>query len=150
MKAKQLGDEIGSLDLQQQSTVNLDSLYQLKGDFKNAHLYNSLAYQYKDSLQKLAKEKDLLSLEIDNENRRKEREANQREVELSRRHKIQYMGIVVAIVGIFILLVMAGIFRVSTATIKVLGFFAFIFLLSSLSFLLTIKFITGHMESRGR
>ncbi len=127
-KARQLGEDVGNLEFQQQSTLSLDSLYQLKGDYKNAHHYNSLSYEYKDSLQKLAKEKDLLSLEIDNENRRKEREAKQREDELTRRHNIQYMGITVAIVAIFILLVMAGIFRVSTATIKVLGFFAFIFL----------------------
>lgn len=128
LKAKELGDEIGSLDLQQQSAQNLDSLYQMKGDYKNAHLYGSLNYQYKDSLQKLSKEKDLLSLEIDNENRRKVREAKEQEAELSRRHNIQYMGMIVAIAAIFILLVMAGIFRVSTSTIKVLGFFAFIFL----------------------
>ena len=128
MKAKELGADIENLDLLQLAAQNLDTLYQLKGDFKNAHVYNSLYYQYKDSLQKLTKEKDLLSLEIDNENRRKEREARQKEAELTRRHNIQYMGIVIAIAAIFILLVMAGIFRVSKTTIKVLGFFAFIFL----------------------
>lgn len=128
LKAKQLGEDVGSLDYLEGATRSLDSLYQLKGDYKNAHQYSSLNYKYKDSLQKLSKEKDLLSLEIGNENRRKEREAKQQEAELSRRHNIQYMGIVVAIAAIFILLVMAGIFRVSTSTIKVLGFFAFIFL----------------------
>ncbi|WP_162915748.1 tetratricopeptide repeat protein [Paraflavitalea soli] len=127
-KAKQLGEDVGSLVYLEGATGNLDSLYQMKGDYKNAYLYSSLNYKFKDSLQKLSKEKDLLSLEIDNENRRKEREAKQQEVELERRHNIQYMGMVVAIAAIFILLVMAGIFRVSTNTIKVLGFFAFIFL----------------------
>lgn len=127
-KAKQVGDEVGSIDLQQQAVRNLDSLYQWKGDFKSAHVYTNLYYEYKDSLQKLAKEKDLLSLEIDNENKRKEREARQKEVELTRKHNIQYLGMVVAIAVIFLLLVMAGIFRVSKTTIKVLGFFAFIFL----------------------
>lgn len=127
-KAKQLGVEVGNLDFQQQSAQHLDTLYQLKGDFKNAHVYTTLYHTYKDSLQKLAKEKDLLSLEIDNENRRKVREAKEKEVELGRRHNIQYMGMIVAIAAIFILLVMAGFLRVSKATIKVLGFFAFIFL----------------------
>ncbi|MBO9563386.1 MAG: tetratricopeptide repeat protein [Niastella sp.] len=127
-KAKQVGDEVGSIDLQQQAVRSLDSLYQWKGDFKTAHVYTNLYYEYKDSLQKLAKEKDLLSLEIDDENKRKEREAKQKEVELTRKHNIQYLGMVVAIAVIFLLLVMAGIFRVSKTTIKVLGFFAFIFL----------------------
>ncbi len=73
----------------------------MKGDFKNAHTCAAFYHQYKDSLQKLSKEKDLLSLEIDNENRRKAREATQQEVELTRRHNIQYMGMAVGIVAIF-------------------------------------------------
>jgi uncharacterized membrane protein len=38
------------------------------------------------------------------------------------------MGITTAIAAIFILLVMLGVFSVSQSTIKILGFFAFIFL----------------------
>ena len=128
LKAKQLGEDMGNLDYQQESSENLDSLYQKKGDFKNAYHYGSLYNQFKDSLQKMSKEKDLMSLEIDNENRRKEREAKQKEAELTRSHNIQYMGMVVAIAIIFILLVMAGLFRVSKTSIKIMGFFAFIFL----------------------
>jgi tetratricopeptide (TPR) repeat protein len=128
LKAKTIGEETGNLEMLRQSTVNLDTLYQLKGDYKNAFVYSSLHFKYTDSVQKLAKEKDLLSLEIDNENRRKEREEKMKEAELVRSHNIQYMGITVAIAAIFILLVMAGLFRVSKSTIKVLGFFAFIFL----------------------
>lgn len=128
LKANQIADQLGSLDIQQNVANNLDSLYQLKGDYKNAHFYNSRYASLKDSLQKLSREKDLLSLEIDNENRRKEREALRQEQETIRRHNIQYMGITVAIAAIFVLLVMAGVFSVSRSTVRVLGFFAFIFL----------------------
>jgi tetratricopeptide (TPR) repeat protein len=128
LKAKQLGDDLGNLDYLQYSTQNLDSLYQKKGDFKNAYFYGNLYNLYKDSLQKMGREKDLMSLEIDNENRRKEREARAEEVRLERSHNIQYMGMVVAIAIIFILLVMAGFFKVSKTSIKIMGFFAFIFL----------------------
>ena len=128
LKAKALSDNMGRLDLMEDVAVLLDSAYQWKGDYKNAHFYNSQASLFKDSLQKLAKEKDLLSLEIVNENRRKEREELRRAEETRRRHNIQYMGITVAIAAIFILLVMAGVFSVSRSTIKILGFFAFIFL----------------------
>jgi tetratricopeptide (TPR) repeat protein len=127
-KSKKLGEEIGSLNILQAAAQNLDTLYQLKGDYKNAHLYNSLYHQYKDSLQQLAKEKDMMTLEIDNENKRKEREIKLQQEETRRRHNIQYMAITIAIAGIFILLVMAGVFSVSRTTIKILGFFAFIFL----------------------
>jgi tetratricopeptide (TPR) repeat protein len=127
-KGKLLGEQLKSLDLQQIAAQNLDSLYQAKNDFKNAFTYNSLYHTFKDSIQKMSKEKDLMSLEIDNENRRKEREAKEQEELTRRRHYIQYMGITVAIAAIFILLVMAGAFRVSKTSIKILGFFAFIFL----------------------
>ena len=128
LKAKKVGDQLSSLEVQQQAATNLDSLYQLKGDYKTAHLYNTQYTLLKDSVQKLSREKDLLTLEVDNENRRKEREALRVQEETRRRHNIQYMGIVVAIAAIFVLLVMAGVFSVSKNTIHVLGFFAFIFL----------------------
>jgi tetratricopeptide (TPR) repeat protein len=128
LKAKQVGDQLGSLDFQQAAVTNLDTLYQLKGDFKNAHFYNARYTQLKDSLQKLSREKDLLTLEVDNENRRKEREALRLQEEINRSHNLQYTGIIVAIAAAFVLLVMAGVFSVSKTTIQVLGFFAFIFL----------------------
>ncbi len=128
LKAKQVADRLSSMDIQQNVALNLDSLYQLKGDYRNAHFYKSEYSLLEDSLQKLSREKDLLSLEIDNENRRKEREALRLQQEIARRHYLQYMGITVAIAAIFILLVMAGVFSVSKSTIRVLGFFAFIFL----------------------
>lgn len=128
LKAKKIGNQMSSLEMQRQVATNLDSLYQLKGDYQNAHLYNTQYTLIKDSLQKLSREKDLLTLEVDSENRRKEREALRLQAETNRRHNIQYMGIVVAIAAIFVLLVMAGVFSVSKNTIRVLGFFAFIFL----------------------
>jgi len=128
LKAKTVADQLGSLELMQGAVNNLDSLYQWKGDFKNAFLYSSMYHQYKDSLQKLSKEKDVLSLEIDNENKRKEREAKRLVEEVTRKHNIQYMGITIAIAAVFILMVMAGAFSVSRTMVKILGFFAFIFL----------------------
>jgi hypothetical protein len=66
--------------------------------------------------------------EVDNERQRAEKIHAARVEETRRRHNLQYMGITAAIASIFILLVMAGAFRVSARTIKILGFFAFIFL----------------------
>jgi uncharacterized membrane protein len=97
-------------------------------DFKNAYLYNNKYRVYSDSLRKLSTEKDLMALEVENENKRKEREALAEEEAVRTRHNIQYMGITVAIACVFILLTMFGIFRVSSTTIRILGFFAFIFL----------------------
>jgi hypothetical protein len=127
-KSKDIGQAMANLEVLEVASKNLDTLYQLKGDYKNALYHSSLYHRYKDSLQQLSKEKDLMTLEIDNENKRKIREARLQEEETRRRHNLQYLAITVAIAGIFILLVMAGVFRVSRTTIKILGFFAFIFL----------------------
>ncbi len=106
----------------------MDSTYQKLGDFKNAYSYNRQYHAYTDSLQMLATEKDLMLLEVADEAKRREREEQKAEEQMHARHNIQYMGITAAIASVFIVLVMLGIFRVSTGTIKALGFFAFIFL----------------------
>lgn len=128
LKAKDIARQMGNLSLLQETATNLDSAYQFKGDYRNAYAYNSLYHLYSDSLNALTKERDMMSLEIDNENRRKEREAKLQEEEIRRSHNIQYMGITVAIACIFILLITLGVFKVSKNTIEALGFFAFIFL----------------------
>lgn len=128
LKARKIGEERGDIELLQTISGNLDSLYQKLGDYKSAYSYNAQFHTYKDSLEKLSTEKDLLLLEVDNENKRRERELALAEEEKRTRHNIQYMGITAAIAGVFIVLVMLGIFSVSQTTIKILGFFAFIFL----------------------
>ncbi len=128
LKTKKLSDETGDIEMLQTVTSRLDSVYQKLGDFKNAYYYNSKYNHYKDSLETLSTEKDLLLLEVDNENKRKEKEILAAEQEKRERHNIQYMGITAAIAGVFIVLVMLGIFSVSKSTIRILGFFAFIFL----------------------
>ena len=127
-KAVAMSNEIGDLELKMEVSQRLDSLYQKSQDFRNAYIYNNRYRVYSDSLRTLATEKDLMVLEVENENKRKEREALQAEEETRTRHNIQYMGITVAIACVFILLTMFGIFRVSSTTIRILGFFAFIFL----------------------
>ncbi|MBC7829823.1 MAG: tetratricopeptide repeat protein [Chitinophagaceae bacterium] len=128
LKAKNIAEKTGSLDWQILAVKNLDSLYQKTGDHTRAYFYKDKYHAYKDSLQNLGKEKDLMLLEVDNENKRKERLTKQAEEQKRNRHNIQYMGITVAIAGVFVLLVMAGTFSVSKTTIRILGFFAFIFL----------------------
>jgi len=76
--------------------------------------------QYKDSVAALAKDGDLVMLEIDNQNQRDEAERRAS-------HNIQYMGITAGLATIFILLVLMGVFSSSAVVIRGLGFFAFIF-----------------------
>ena len=127
-KANNIAKEIRDLGMKQRVAQAMDSTYQLLGDFKSAYLYNKQYNVYTDSLDLLATEKDLMVLEVANETKRREREEQKAEEELHARHNIQYMGITVAIVIVFMALAVLGIFRVSKTMIKALGFFAFIFL----------------------
>ncbi len=128
LKAKQAIEATGDIEILSDVVHTLDSLYLQKKDFTTAYQYFSQYETLRDSLQKLSKEKDLQSLEIDNENKRKERAQVQADEELRRRHNLQYMAITVAIGAIFILLVALGLFKVSPSVVKAMGFFAFIFL----------------------
>ena len=128
LRAKAIAENIGDVSLQQRDASRLDSIYQKLGDFKNAYIYNRQYQQAKDSLERLNLDKELALAEVENENKRTLRERALTEEATRDRHNIQYMGITAAIAGVFILLVMLGIFSVSAGTIRIIGFFAFIFL----------------------
>lgn len=126
LKAQQIAEGMGQLETKRIVATELDSLYQLKGDFKQAFYYSSLNYKYKDSLDKLGKEKDLLQIEVADEQQRQDRIAKELQEKKRKRHNIQYMLITIGITSLFILMVMMGMFKVSAATIKMIGFFTFL------------------------
>lgn len=128
LKGKSIADATGIIALQARDALKLDSIYQKLGDFKNAYRYNKQYHQATDSLEKLSLDKELALAEVESENKRALREEALEAEARRERHNIQYMGITVAIAAVFIVLVMLGIFSVSQTTIRVLGFFAFIFL----------------------
>jgi tetratricopeptide (TPR) repeat protein len=127
-KAKNLADEISNLEWQQDLSKELDSLYAQAGDYKQSLFYNRLYTGYRDSLEQLGQEKDLLQMELDNEHQRQARIEREKAEKLRERHNIQYLGITIGIAVVFLLLVLMGAFKVSEATIKIMGFFAFILL----------------------
>lgn len=127
-KASGLTDSLGNLELMKRVAADLDSSYQTMGDLKQASIYNAKFYRLKDSLEVLGREKDILQTEIESEGQRQDKQRQEKEIENNRRHNIQYMAITIGIATVFILLVAMGVFRVSPPTIRVLGFFAFIFL----------------------
>jgi len=128
LKAREIGEATRNLGILQKSTAVLDSLYGQAGDYKSAYFYNTEYNKYTDSIKTLSKETDLLKLEVDNDNRRRDRLAKEEEENVQHRHNVQYMGFTVGLVGLFVSLVMMGFFVVSPRTIQALGFFSFIFL----------------------
>jgi len=126
LKAQKVAEGMGQLETKRYVVSELDSLYQLKGDFKQAFFYASLNHAYKDSIDKLGKEKDLLQIEVADEQQRQERLDREKIEKKRKRDNIQYMLITIGIASLFIFLVMLGMFKVSVTAIKMVGFFTFL------------------------
>jgi tetratricopeptide (TPR) repeat protein len=134
--AKKFADSSEDLNLLKEVSLKLDSLFQRLGDFKNAQTYLQQYDIYRDSLETLGRQKDLLNIEIENATKRTEQQKIM-EAEAKRlRNNVEYLGITAALATVFIILVILGVFRISPAVIKGLGFFAFIFLFEFIVLLL--------------
>jgi tetratricopeptide (TPR) repeat protein len=129
-------------DLEWQSKINkqLDSAYQLKGDYKTALFHSTAARLLQDSVDVLSKEADILQLQLADEDERRARLAKEEEESRNRRHQVQYYGITIGIAILFVLLVMLGTFRVSARTIRIVGFFTFLMLFEFIFLLLKKNF----------
>ena len=125
-RLKQMGDEMGVLENVQAAARELDSLYTIKGDYRRAREYFATYNQYRDSIETLSKEKELAQEEAADEHQRQLRLEEERLEQEKRRNNIQYLIIVFGIFGLFLALVVLGMFKVSAALIRGLGFFAFL------------------------
>jgi tetratricopeptide (TPR) repeat protein len=128
LKNKTINDSLGNGSTNKQCYAMLDSCYQKTSDYKNAFLYNQLYQKSKTLLEEKSKAKDILALEIDAENKRKEQLDAEQRLATDRRHNWQYMGIIAGIIFLFILLATIGLFNVPIKWIRALGFISFIFL----------------------
>jgi tetratricopeptide (TPR) repeat protein len=128
LKAKVIGESVKDPERIETAAKELDTVYFKMGDYRQSKLYSALYYQYKDSIDKLGKEKDLVQAEAADEQQRHERKLKEEEENQRRKNNIQYTAITMGIVILLILLVVMGMFRVSAGFIKALGFFVFLML----------------------
>lgn len=141
-KMKELSDKIGEIKIATLAAQMLDSLYGLTGNYQQAMKYNSLYHLYKDSSTKLSREKEITQVEAADEQLRQARIERERLEAKRKRYNIQYLAITVGIAGVFIVMVMLGMFKVSATTIKLVGFFAFLMFFEFI-FLILKKNIAG-------
>jgi hypothetical protein len=134
--ANRLADSADDLYFRRDVAQQLDSVFVAVHDYKNAEHYLSLFNLYRDSLESLAKQKDLLNIEIGNANKRLLQEKEAELTATRKRNNLEYLGITAAIATVFIILVLFGVFKISPAVIRALGFFAFIFLFEFIVLLL--------------
>jgi tetratricopeptide (TPR) repeat protein len=126
LKVKEMSEANSQLENIRNAAKNLDSLYANEGNILFSRQYNTAYHLYKDSIEKLSKEKELSQVEATDEQQRQERILKEKEEAKKKRFSIQYMAITLAIAILFIGLVMMGIFKVSATTIRAIGFFAFL------------------------
>ena len=125
-KAFDLNKQINSLANAIAYSDALWSLYGQIDDYKKAFYYSRQGVVLKDSLQKIANQRDIALIELTNEEKRHERELEAIAAQKLVKRNLQYMAITVVITVIFFFLIVLGMFPISKVTIKLLGYFAFI------------------------
>lgn len=127
-KAKEAGEKNGILEVVMNAAGHLDTIYRKRNEFLLASSYNDIYYKYKDSIEKEKKVQELSQEEADAEQLRAERLENEQKELKRRKNNIQYVGITLGIVLLFIALVILGMFKVSAGLIRAIGFFVFLML----------------------
>jgi len=127
LQAYELCRSVSDLSGQKNVTNELKNLYQQQGDFKNAFAYSLLYDHFKDTVELLGKEKDLALMEIENVAKQQQRETDIKEEKQRRRYNLQYMLITIVVATVFLLMIMIGMFKVSTTIIRLMGFLSLIF-----------------------
>jgi hypothetical protein len=134
--ANKFADSSENIYYQRDVMLDLDSVTFLLGDYKLSQQYLARYNIYRDSIESLSKQKDLLSIEIQNATKRAEQQKLTEEENKRTRNNIEYMGITAVIATVFIILVLLGVFKISPSIIRAMGFFAFIFLFEFIVLLL--------------
>jgi tetratricopeptide (TPR) repeat protein len=144
-KAFAKAEGAGQLEWEAESTDTLEGLYQKAGDFKSALVCTIRSAAERDSLRTQGRATDLMKLEVENDNRRRERQGREEALRIEHRHNIQYMGFTIGLVALFIVLVMLGRLSVPLSLIRSLGFLSFIFLFEFIILLADkqIQLLTG-------
>jgi tetratricopeptide (TPR) repeat protein len=136
LKVKELAERNDQLEYVKAAAKNLDSLYAASGNMQQSGIYKGVYYQYKDSIETLNKKKELEVAEAGDVAQRQTRLDKEKEENKKRRNNIQYIGIVIGIIALFVSLVLLGMFKVSAGLIKATGFFVFIMLFEFIFLLL--------------
>jgi len=126
-KSFELSKLIVDLPGLQNVAFSLKNLYNQQGNYKKAYYYSEQYDNYKDSLEQLARGKDLALMEVKNVEKEIQRHNEFLQSELQRKYNLQYMLITIIIATAFVMIMMIGMFKVSTVTIRLMGFLSLIF-----------------------
>ncbi len=127
-RSYELARNASYIDYMHNASLQLATLNADRQDYKQAYFWANEDKALGDSLRNMARNDQLLSLEIDHESREREAAAERAVQEETRRHYLQYSAMIIGILTVFVVLIMLGSLRVPAWIIRMLGFFSFIFL----------------------
>lgn len=125
-KAFALGKLTGGVTPNDTVASSLAQLYAQKGAYDKAYYYSNVWMNYARDLSGAAEQRELTLLEIDREARQHAVDLEERSKDDLRRHNLQYTGISLGIVFLFVLMILLGMFPVSRTGIRLLNFVSFI------------------------
>jgi len=127
-KAYAIAAATNTLNVEERCTDSLENLYKAVGDYPAALICEQRGAVERDSIRSQTQATDLMKLEVENDQRRRERLAEEERLKTEHRHNIQYMGFTMGLVVLFVVLVMLARLSVPVSLIRALVFVAFIFL----------------------
>lgn len=127
-KAYALAAATNSLTSEEKSTDSLEKLYVTVRNFPEALVCEQRAAVERDSIRTQTQATDLMKLEVENDQRRRERLAEEERLRTEHRHNIQYMGFTMGLVVLFVVLAMLTRLSVPVSLVRALVFVSFIFL----------------------
>lgn len=125
-KSLAIGRELNEYSINANILSRLASLYSRTGDYKKAYELNQEYIFFKDTLQKLSAQRDLVLLELEREKARHDKDLAKMQEETNKRTNLQYMAISIAITMVFIFMMIMGMFPINTIWFRILSFFSFI------------------------
>ena len=125
-KALNYNKELNSLTTDSTIVSSLSKLYYQVGDYKKAFDYNVVYQNTKEELDNLANARHMVLMEVDRENRKHEFDLLEAEKAQNKAENLQYMAISAAILSLFLILILFGMFPTSKLMVRMFGFIAFI------------------------
>jgi tetratricopeptide (TPR) repeat protein len=127
LRAFELASAAGYFEYSLKAAGALEGLYEQQGNFRDALLFAQRSRALTDSIAKMNRKEEMLTLEIRNAEQIREINLRTETLATQRRNNIQYTFILLLMIAFFVVLVMLGSFKVSATVVRILGFISFIF-----------------------
>jgi tetratricopeptide (TPR) repeat protein len=125
-KAMDIGKQTSNFNFLANTSLSLSKLYERAGAFDKGYTSLKEYLHYKDTLQKMASQRELVLLELERLNKKHEKDILDETALQAKKRDLQYLGISISITLVFLFLTITGMFPVSIKWIRIVNFFAFI------------------------